>query len=75
VLLGPHGYAPDFLTPAPRTGRPTLAAGDGYDYLETGASMTAHGFYQRLGYVDVRTIETDFGVNHILRKPLRGAAP
>ncbi|GAA4606295.1 DNA-binding transcriptional ArsR family regulator [Actinoplanes octamycinicus] len=25
VLLGPHGYAPDFLTPAPRTGRPTLA--------------------------------------------------
>ena len=25
VLLGPRGYAPDFLTPAPRTGRPTLA--------------------------------------------------
>jgi hypothetical protein len=25
VLNGPHGYAPDFLTPAPRTGRPTLA--------------------------------------------------
>lgn len=25
VLLGPRGYVPDFLTPAPRTGRPTLA--------------------------------------------------
>ena len=25
VLLGPHGYAPDFLTPAPRVSRPTLA--------------------------------------------------
>ena len=25
VLNGPHGYAPDFLTPPPRTGRPTLA--------------------------------------------------
>lgn len=25
VLLGPRGYAPDFLTPAPRTGRPSLA--------------------------------------------------
>ncbi|TCB97314.1 ArsR family transcriptional regulator [Micromonospora zingiberis] len=25
VLLGPRGYAPDFLTPVPRTGRPTLA--------------------------------------------------
>ncbi|WP_433374818.1 ArsR/SmtB family transcription factor [Actinoplanes sp. CA-142083] len=25
VVLGPHGYAPDFLTPVPRTSRPTLA--------------------------------------------------
>ncbi|MEV6347480.1 winged helix-turn-helix domain-containing protein [Actinoplanes sp. NPDC051851] len=25
VLTGPRGYAPDFLTPPPRTGRPTLA--------------------------------------------------
>src|SRR2546423_1737117 len=24
VLSGPHGYAPDFLTPAPRTGRPAF---------------------------------------------------
>jgi hypothetical protein len=25
VLAGPHGYAPDFLTPPPRTSRPSLA--------------------------------------------------
>ncbi|GII52719.1 GNAT family acetyltransferase [Planotetraspora thailandica] len=48
-----------------------LAAAEGYDYMETGASVTGHGFYQRLGYVDVRTSETEFGVNYILRKPLR----
>ncbi|WP_229070495.1 GNAT family N-acetyltransferase [Actinoplanes sp. DH11] len=50
----------------------TQAAGEGYDHMETGASITAHGFYQRLGYVDVRTSETEFGFNYILRKPLRG---
>jgi GNAT superfamily N-acetyltransferase len=49
-----------------------LAAGEGYDFMETGASITAHGFYQRLGYVDVRTSETEFGFNYILRKTLRG---
>jgi GNAT superfamily N-acetyltransferase len=49
-----------------------LAAGEGHDYMETGASITAHGFYRRLGYVDVRTSETEFGLNYILRKPLRG---
>lgn len=48
----------------------TLAASDGFDYMETGASITAHGFYLRLGYTDVRTSETDFGFNYILRKPL-----
>jgi GNAT superfamily N-acetyltransferase len=47
-----------------------LAADEGYDYMETGASITAHGFYLRLGYVDVRTSETDFGLNYILRKSL-----
>jgi GNAT superfamily N-acetyltransferase len=47
-----------------------LAAASGFDHMETGASITAHGFYQRLGYVDVRTGETDFGLNYILRKPL-----
>jgi GNAT superfamily N-acetyltransferase len=48
-----------------------LAASEGYDFMETGASITGHGFYQRLGYVDVRTSETEFGLNNILRKPLR----
>ncbi len=46
----------------------SLAAGEGYEYMETGASITAHGFYQRLGYVDVRATETEFGLNYILRK-------
>ena len=52
-----------------------LAAGEGYAYMETGASITAHGFYHRLGYVDVRTSETDFGLDDILRKPLREVRP
>ncbi|MGK5741449.1 hypothetical protein [Micromonospora sp. URMC 103] len=43
---------------------------DGYDYMETGASITGHGFYHRLGYVDVRTSETEFGLNYILRRRL-----
>lgn len=47
-----------------------LAAADGYAFMETGASITGHGFYQRLGYLDVRTSETEFGFNYILRKPL-----
>ena len=47
-----------------------LATADGYDHMETGASITAHGFYQRLGYIDVRTSDTAFGFNYILRKPL-----
>lgn len=47
-----------------------LAAADGFDHMETGASITGHGFYHRLGYTDVRVSETDFGLNHILRKPL-----
>ena len=38
--------------------------------METGASITAHEFYLRLGYVDVRSSDTDFGFNFILRKPL-----
>jgi GNAT superfamily N-acetyltransferase len=37
----------------------TLAAQDGYDYMETGASITAHGFYLKLGYTDVRESETE----------------
>ncbi|BCY12163.1 GNAT family N-acetyltransferase [Actinoplanes sp. L3-i22] len=49
-----------------------LAAADGFDHMETGASITGHGFYHRLGYADVRVSETeDFGLNYILRKALR----
>ncbi|GAA2689706.1 GNAT family N-acetyltransferase [Actinoplanes palleronii] len=48
-----------------------LAAADGFDHMETGASITGHGFYQRIGYTDVRVSDTDFGINYILRKPLR----
>ena len=48
-----------------------LAAADGHDVMETSASITAHGFYRRLGYHDVRSVDTDFGLNLILRRPLR----
>lgn len=48
-----------------------LAAADGHDVMETGASITAHGFYQRLGYHDVRRVDTDFGLNLIMHRPLR----
>ncbi len=48
----------------------SLAAAEGFPFMEAGASITAHGFYQRLGYVDVRTSDTDFGLNFILRRPL-----
>lgn len=48
-----------------------LAAADGYDHVETGASLTARGFYRRLGYADVRTSDTGFGVSFIMRKRLR----
>ncbi|MEV0897153.1 GNAT family N-acetyltransferase [Actinoplanes sp. NPDC049802] len=47
-----------------------LAAAEGFDHMETGSSITGYGFYQRLGYVDVRVSDTDFGLNHILRRPL-----
>ncbi|WP_433824642.1 N-acetyltransferase family protein [Actinoplanes sp. CA-015351] len=48
----------------------SLAAAEGFDHMETGASITGHGFYQRLGYTDIRKSETTFGLNYILRKPL-----
>jgi GNAT superfamily N-acetyltransferase len=47
-----------------------LAVLDGYDHMETGASITAHNFYRRLGYHDVRSTETEFGLNYILRRDL-----
>jgi GNAT superfamily N-acetyltransferase len=49
-----------------------LAAGEGHDHMETGASITAHDFYRRLGYVDVRSSDTDFGPNYILRRDISG---
>lgn len=48
----------------------TLAADEGYAYMEAGASITAYDFYRKLGYVYVRESETEFGLNYILRKPL-----
>lgn len=47
-----------------------LAVIDGYDHMETGASITGHHFYHRLGYIDVRSTETEFGFNYILRRDL-----
>lgn len=47
-----------------------LAIAEGYGYMETGASITAHDFYRNRGYADVRESETDFGRNYILRKKL-----
>lgn len=51
-----------------------LAAQEGHAYMETGASVTAHTFYLRLGYSDVREGDTEFGVDYTLRKPLTPAA-
>lgn len=48
----------------------SLAAGEGFSFMETGASITAHDFYRKRGYVDVRESETEFGLNYILRRPL-----
>lgn len=48
------------------------AAAEGHDHMETGASITAHDFYRKRGYVDLRESETEFGLNYILRKPLSG---
>ncbi|WFF00111.1 GNAT family N-acetyltransferase [Micromonospora sp. WMMD964] len=47
-----------------------LAAIDGYDHMETGASITGHAFYRRLGYIDVRSTETEFGLNYIMSRSL-----
>lgn len=48
----------------------SLAVSEGHDHMETGASITGHGFYLRLGYTDIRESETDFGFNWIMHKPL-----
>ena len=50
-----------------------LARAEGHEFMETGASITGHGFYRRIGYRDVRVSDTECGINHILRRPLSGA--
>jgi putative acetyltransferase len=50
-----------------------LARDEGHEFMETGASITGHGFYQRIGYQDVRVSDTEFGINYILRRTLRPA--
>ena len=52
-------------------GDPWRYTEEGYGHMETGASITAHRFYLRMGYFDVRETETEFGVNHIMRKALQ----
>lgn len=48
------------------------AAEEGYDFMESGASITGHHFYHKLGYVDIRESETELaGLNYVLRKTLR----
>jgi GNAT superfamily N-acetyltransferase len=47
-----------------------LAAEEGYDYMETEASITAHGFYLSLGYTDLGQNDGDLGLTYSMRKPL-----
>ncbi|MEE1786169.1 GNAT family N-acetyltransferase [Streptomyces sp. SP17BM10] len=51
-----------------------LAAADGHEHMEAGASITAHRFYLRRGYQDVRESESGFGLTYLVRKPLRPSA-
>lgn len=50
-----------------------LAAAEGHEHMEAGASITAHRFYLRRGYEDVRESDTGFGLTYLVRKPLRPA--
>ena len=47
------------------------AAGEGIDRMEAAASITAHGFYRRLGYLDAGARDSEFGRTYLMRKPLR----
>jgi hypothetical protein len=70
--LGPSGGNRAIVSRRPdRSARPMAPAEEGYGHMETGASITAHRFYLRMGYFDVRETETEFGVNHIMRKALQ----
>ncbi|MEU8516951.1 GNAT family N-acetyltransferase [Kitasatospora sp. NPDC048722] len=48
-----------------------LAAAEGHEHMEAGASITAHRFYLRRGYADVRENESGFGLTYLVRKPLQ----
>jgi len=51
-----------------------LAASEKYEYMETGASITAHDFYRKRGYKDIRETMTEIaGLNYILQKPLKNS--
>lgn len=46
-------------------------ATSGFGFVELGASITAHDFYQKRGYDDVRETETESsGLNYIMQKQL-----
>jgi GNAT superfamily N-acetyltransferase len=45
-------------------------AQEGHDNMETEASITAHKFYRRLGYIDLHEEQTDMGLLHVMRKRL-----
>jgi ribosomal protein S18 acetylase RimI-like enzyme len=46
------------------------AAAAGFGTMETAASITAHGFYRKRGYTDIRESRTEFGLTFIMRKTL-----
>jgi hypothetical protein len=48
-----------------------LSKNRGHQYLELPASVTAHAFYLKRGYIDVRkTYSDEHGTNIIMRKEL-----
>ncbi|MEV7022420.1 GNAT family N-acetyltransferase [Kitasatospora sp. NPDC093558] len=51
-----------------------LAAAEGHSHMEAGASITAHRFYLRRGYDDVRENDSGFGLTYLVRKPLQPSA-
>ncbi len=46
------------------------AAAAGFGTMETAASITAHEFYRKRGYTDVRESRAEFGLTFIMRKTL-----
>ena len=46
------------------------AVAAGFGVMKTAASITAHEFYRKRGYTDVRESRTEFGLTFIMRKAL-----